>query len=100
MLPSTENNYADAEPSAPTGPPDKDTAPEKEEKGDDQTAEIPKAVLGGGNPKPGDKCEFEVVQVMEDSVLVRYAKHGPATEPLPDHDDSDSDEPRRLTFAY
>ena len=26
---------------------------------------------------------------------------GPATEPLPDHDDdSDSDEPRRLTFAY
>jgi hypothetical protein len=49
---------------------------EKEEAGDSQTAEIPKNVLGGKDLKPGNKCEFEIVQVMEDSVLVKYASEG------------------------
>jgi cytochrome d ubiquinol oxidase subunit I len=51
---------------------------------------------------------YALLAVIEFGLIVRYAKHGPATEPLSDHDrsgsdpdsDSDSDEPRRLTFAY
>lgn len=73
-MPPKSNYYADAEPStAPDGPPDKDTSPEKEEAGDAQTAEIPKGVLGGKDFKPGEEVVMQVVQVMEDSVLVKYA---------------------------
>lgn len=71
--------YADAAP-APAAAPAEDTeapdaAPEgdQEEAGDSQTAEIPKGVLGGKEFKPGEEVVLEVVQVNEDSVLVRYA---------------------------
>lgn len=75
MMPAKSNYYSDAEPSSPnpSGPPDQDTAPEKEEEGDSQTAEIPKGVLGGKDFKPGEEVVLQVVQVMEDSVLVKYA---------------------------
>lgn len=72
--------YADAAP-APEAPPADEAEPqeetdpnaENEEEGDSQTAEIPKGVLGGKDFKPGEEVVLEVVQVMEDSVLVKYA---------------------------
>lgn len=76
MMPSKSNFYADAQPSnVNPGPADKPTEPEvKEDGGDDsQTAEIPKAVLGGKDFKPGEEVTLQVMQVMEDSVLVKYA---------------------------
>ena len=75
-LPNKSNYYADAEPTP--GPPDKATQDPKqkeEERGEDQTAEVPKSVFGSKIPQPGDRCEFEAVQVMEDSVLIKYAQH-------------------------
>jgi hypothetical protein len=64
-----------APPAAPEAPPE----PQEEEGEKDtdarnsETAEIPKAVLGGKDFKPGDEVVLEVTRVMEDSVLVKYA---------------------------
>ena len=70
-----QDPYADAAPTEAAAPeaPEKDTTAEQEQPGDSQTAEVPKTVLGGGDHKPGDKCEFEVVKVMGDSVLLKYS---------------------------
>ena len=74
MLPSKSNYYADAEPSnVNPGPQDQSTENEGEESGDSQTAEIPKTVLGGNDFKPGEEVMLEVVRVMENSILVKYA---------------------------
>ena len=62
MLPNKGNYFADAEPSAPSGPDDEPTAPEKEEAGDSQTAEIPKAALGGKEFK-STKFKFHIVPI-------------------------------------
>lgn len=59
---------APAEAEAPAAP-----AEPKEEAGDSQTAELPKSVLGGKEFKPGEEVVLQIVQVMEDSVLVKYA---------------------------
>lgn len=75
------NYYADAAPAesaAPTTPeaaPPEAEEPEAQEEGMDesQTAELPKSVLGGKDFKPGEEVVLQVVQVMEDSVLVKYA---------------------------
>jgi hypothetical protein len=56
--------------------PDQEPAePQAEETTTDesQTAEIPKSVLGGKDFKPGEEVVLQVVQVMENSVLVKYA---------------------------
>lgn len=61
--------YTDAEPSPSA------EKPHEEEKDESQapTAEIPKALLGGKEFKPGEEVVLRVVQVNEDSVLVEYA---------------------------
>ena len=84
MMPPKSNYYADAEPPQDqSGPPDKDTSQEKEDAGDAQTAEIPKGVLGGKDFKPGEEVVMRVVQVMEDSVLVKYASGEKEEEEAP-----------------
>jgi len=67
--------YSDAAPPPAAGPEpaETQTEPEQEDQEDSQTAEIPKGVLGGKDFKPGEEVVLEVVQVMEDSVLVKYA---------------------------
>ena len=68
--------YADAAPAPEAATPPqqepKEAKPDDEGEGG-QTAEIPKAVLGGKDFKPGEEVMLEVVQVNEDSVLVKYA---------------------------
>jgi hypothetical protein len=76
MMPSKSNYYADAEPPAASGPADQPTEKEEPQEGDTtdaQTAELPKTVLGGKEFKPGEEVMLEIVQVMENSVLVKYA---------------------------
>lgn len=65
--------YSDAEeaPSAPATPPETESPADQDEGGD--VAELPKTVLGGKEFKPGEEVVLEVVQVMENSVLVKYA---------------------------
>lgn len=85
--------YADAAAPAATAEPEvKEPAEPKEEASDSQTAELPKAVLGGKDFKPGEEVVLQVVQVMEDSVLVKYAteekkpeeeEEAPPEEPAP-----------------
>lgn len=77
-----KNLYADAAPApaaAPVEPTDEEPAMPEEAAEDSATAEIPKAVLVGQEFKPGDEVTLQVVEVMEDSVLVRY---GPTEEPV------------------
>lgn len=50
-----------------------ETSTAEEDAGNEPTAELPKAVLGGKEFKPGEEVVLEVVQVMENSVLVKYA---------------------------
>lgn len=65
---------ATAEPTTPEAPAaETEEAPEKEQADESQTAELPKSVLGGKEFKPGEEVVLEVVQVMENSVLVKYA---------------------------
>ena len=70
--------YADAAPAPaaapaePEAPAPEEMAPE-DEAGDAQTAEIPKSALGGADLQPGAELTLQVVQVMEDSVLVKMA---------------------------
>lgn len=69
--------YSDAEEGAPapaaseskTG----DSYEEKEPSENEATAELPKAVLGGKEFKPGEEVVLEIVRVGEDSVVVKYA---------------------------
>lgn len=74
-----DNYYADAggesEPQA-----------KPEEASDSQTAELPKEILGGQDLKAGDEVTLKIVQVNEDSVLVKYASQEPEepTEPMPE----------------
>lgn len=71
-MPNQSNYYADAGPANP-GPAEKATEPEREEAGEAATAELPKTVLGGKEFKPGEEVVLQIVQVMDDSVLVKYA---------------------------
>ena len=54
-----------------------------EDSENETTAELPKAALGGGDLKPGDEVTLRIVQVMEDSVLVKYASEGESEEMPP-----------------
>ena len=62
--------YADAAPAEPT---EKPTAEPKEEKGEEATAVIPKALLAGKEWHPGDEIMLKIVQVNEDGAVVSYA---------------------------
>lgn len=73
-----ENFYSDAEAPAPAAP---EAEPKEGESSDSQTAEIPKAVLGGKEFKPGEEVVMEIVQVNEDSVVVKYAEPSEKEEP-------------------
>ena len=78
MLPSKGNYYADAEPppaNVNPGPQDKPTDKEGDESAAGQSAEIPKAVLGGKEFHPGDEVVLKVTKVLGDSVLVSYASN-------------------------
>lgn len=71
-----EDLYSDAAPAAPAEAEPTAAEPEeqKEETSDNEaTAELPKSVLGGKEFKPGEEVVLQVVQVMENSVLVKYA---------------------------
>lgn len=67
-----EDYYGDAAPPASTAPEAK-AEPQEETSSDSQTAELPKSVLGGKEFKPGEEVVLEIVQVNEDSVIVKYA---------------------------
>ncbi len=76
-----EDYYGDAAPPPAT----EQTAPETpdettEETGDNETAVLPKSVLGGKEFKPGEEVVLEVTQVLEDSVVVKYASESPDEE--------------------
>lgn len=62
--------YSDAVPSTET---EKPTAEPQEEKGEEATAVIPKALLAGKEWKPGDEIMLQIVQVNEDGAVVKYA---------------------------
>lgn len=83
--------YSDAAPPAAQEAPESEpTTPEsdqEESQDESQTAEIPKAILGGKDFKPGEEVVLEVVQVMENSVLVRYASDSGEGEEPPEHAD-------------
>jgi hypothetical protein len=74
---ASQDYYSDAAAPAATAPKSKESAEPKEGESDNQTAELPKAVLGGKEFKPGEEVVLQVVQVMEDSVLVKYASAEP-----------------------
>ena len=83
-----QNYYSDASAPTPAASPAEDPQPKegadaKEGESDSQTAELPKAVLGGKEFKPGEEVTLQVVQVMEDSVLVKYASEKPDEEEPP-----------------
>lgn len=65
--------YTDAAPEAETPAEESEETPTSSEEATEPTAEIPKAVLGGKDFKPGEEVVLQVVQVMEDTVLVKYA---------------------------
>jgi hypothetical protein len=71
--------YGDAAPD-PQAPEQKPETNPKDTAGDSQTAEVPLAVFGD-HPKVGDKCEFEVTQVNEDSAIIKYASEEQEEEP-------------------
>jgi len=73
--------YADAAPAEAAPEPEMPEQPE--DAGEASTAEVPKAILGGQELKPGDEVTLEVVQVMENSVLLKYAS-GEEEEPEPE----------------
>lgn len=50
-----------------------DTETEDASAENEPTAELPKSVLGGQEFKPGDSVTLEVVQITENSVLVKDA---------------------------
>lgn len=70
--------YKDAE-AAPEAPDPK----MEEAASDSQTAELPKSILGGKEFKPGEEVVLQIVQVNEDSVIVRYATDEKEEEPPP-----------------
>lgn len=84
MLPSKSNYYADAGP-AETPEPQEPHDEKTEGEGEAQTAELPKTVLGGKDFKPGEEVVLEIVDVRENSVLVKYAseKGGEKEEEAP-----------------
>jgi hypothetical protein len=55
------------------------------DEGGEQTPLLPKSAFGGKEPKPGDRCEFEVVTVHEDEVAVKYVP-GEESEDKPPED--------------
>lgn len=70
------NLYTDAEASAPqepTAPTEPEAAPEEETAADEATAELPDAVFGGKEFKPGEEVVLEVVQKTETGYVVKYA---------------------------
>lgn len=77
--------YTDAEPAveqeAPPPEAQQPEAPPKEETQEQgNVAELPKSVLGGKEFKPGDEVVLEIVQVGEESVVVKYATEGKGEE--------------------
>lgn len=78
-MPAANDYYSDAAATEPTMPA-KEPEPAEGE-GDNETTIIPKAVLGGRECKPGEKLEFEVTDVMEDSVAVKFSGYQEEEEP-------------------
>lgn len=63
--------------------PQAEPAKPEEDAGDSQTAELPKSVLGGKEFKPGEEVVLQIVQVNEDSVIVKYASEDKGKEKEP-----------------
>lgn len=69
--------YSDAAPGNPGNEPEpksKDRTENAErDESNEPTAVLPKTILGGKEFKPGEEVMLEIVQVNEDSVVVKYA---------------------------
>lgn len=73
--------YADAAPMAP----EEESKPDmQEEKGEEATAVIPKALLAGKEWKPGEEIVLQIVQVNEDGAVVKYASEKGGGEEYPE----------------
>lgn len=68
----TEDYYADAAAPQPSMPEQEEEPTEGES--DSQTAVLPKAILAGKEFKPGEEVMLKIVQVNEDSVVVKYSE--------------------------
>lgn len=71
-----EDYFSDAAPPA-SEPTASEPATPEPEASDSETAVLPKAVLGGKTFEVGDEVVLEVTQVLEDSVVVKYASETP-----------------------
>lgn len=69
---SSDGMYDDA-PDAPAA--SSDSAPKEETADKSQTALLPKSIFQGKDLKPGSRCTFEVVAVLEEEVQVDYVSH-------------------------
>ena len=74
---SGSDPYADAAPDEPTEKPTEDP---QEERGEEATAVIPKALLGGNDFAVGEEVVLEIVQLTEDGAVVKYAGDGGGEE--------------------
>lgn len=74
-----EDYYGDSNP-GPAAPPAEE-GQEKESQGEEKTAIIPKALLGGKEFKPGEEVVFKIVRFHDDSVEIAYATGEEEGEP-------------------
>lgn len=74
-----DNYYDDGPGAAAAAPaPDKDGPPPKDEQtSNEQTALLPKTILGGKEFNVGDEVVLKVTAIHEDSVQVEYAQDKP-----------------------
>lgn len=75
-MPADYYSDAQAEPAAPAAEeaaPAEETEPTPEKETTEPVAELPKNILGGKTFKPGEEVVLEIVEVRENSVLVKYA---------------------------
>jgi hypothetical protein len=87
--------YNDSVPKDQEAPPDPEEKNEQAEDSEHETtAELPKAVLGGKDFKPGEEVMLQVVKVMEDSVLVKYSTKGEETEEAPPEEEAPPSAPQ------
>lgn len=70
-----ENYYDDGPAQQPSAAPQ-----DKEDKGEAQTALLPKAFFQGKDLQPGTRCEVEITQVHDEEVSVKYVEHDESKE--------------------
>lgn len=87
MASGAENYYpTDEDPAMEES--DMKDAPSTEEKDKDQTALLPKSILGGKTFEPGEEVVLKIVHVYEDEVEVAYATEEKKKSAMDEADDS------------